>query len=398
MSGDSLVAEKTDQAVEILADEGVGLWLTYCRETAEIPEPCLPFLLGFDVVWPTMVAVAPSGEKHVVIGRHDAPNAEALGVYEVHPYDESLAEAVLSVLDAVDPEEIAVNYSDDDVTADGLTHGLYRRLTDLLDGTEYEGRLVSAESVVARLRGVKTDTERRRIRAAADRTLGLFDGMQGAWGPDWTEADVADWLHARMVDEGLDSAWSRDYCPTVHAGGASEVGHTKPGDLALPPGELLHLDFGVKVEGYAADLQRVFYRSGDGDDGEGPPADLRTAFEDVRAAIEAGKGRLESGVRGHEVDAVARELIVDRGHEEFQHALGHQVGRAAHDGGTLLGPEWDRYGDAPRREVREGEIYTVELGVDTDYGYVGLEEMVEITGDGAEYVVEPQTGFRLLDG
>ncbi|MFB6111463.1 MAG: M24 family metallopeptidase, partial [Halobacteriaceae archaeon] len=99
---------------------------------------------------------------------------------------------------------------------------------------------------------------------------------------------------------------------------------------------------------------------------------------------------------GHEVDAAARELITDRGWDPYEHALGHQVGRSAHDGGTLLGPEWDRYGDSVRRRVRPNEIYTLELGVDTDYGYIGQEEMVQITETGTEWVVDPQTEFRVL--
>lgn len=393
MSDPTIVREKSAQAHEVLADADVDCWLTFCRETDEMHEPCLPFILGFDVVWPTMVLFA-DGESHVIIGRHDAPNAEELGVHEVHPYDESLRETFLGILDDVDPGEIAVNYSRDDNTADGLSHGLMLRLRDLLDGTAHEGTLVGAGDVVRRLRGGKSPTERERIQAAAEESHRLLAAMADAWRPDWTEADVSDWLHDRMTEQGYGAAWSWDYCPTVHHGAESELGHTLPGDLTLPPGEVLHVDFGVRMDGYSADMQRV-YVHGDVDD---VPAELQAAFDDVRAAIERSKGVLEPGVAGHEVDGAAREEITDRGRPEFQHAVGHQVGRQAHDGGTLLGPLWDRYGDQPRGEVRVGEIYTLELGVETEWGYVGLEEMLWITEDGAEYAIPPQTEFRSLTG
>jgi len=68
------------------------------------------------------------------------------------------------------------------------------------------------------------------------------------------------------------------------------------------------------------------------------------AFDAVRAAIDAGTAAVEPGIAGHEADAMARETLTDRGYEGYAHTLGHQVGRHAHDGGTLLGPRWERYG------------------------------------------------------
>jgi Xaa-Pro aminopeptidase len=400
---DSLVAEKVEQAHEAVAQSDADLWLTFARETGDVAEPCLPYLLGFDVVWPAMVAV--TGDRSwVLLGRHDAPNAEALGVHEVEPYDESIAPAFEDLLDDVAPDALAVNYSRDDPVADGLTHGMYQRLVDLLDDSDHDPDLVSAEPIVSRVRGVKSPTEHERVADAAERTEAVFREMAAAWAPDWTEADVSRFCHDRMAERGYGAAWSYDYCPTVHAGGDAEVGHTLPGDRTVPPGELLHLDFGVVHEGYAADLQRVWVRpaedaAADTDTGDdGVPDDLRAAFEDVRAAIRAGVDALEPGAVGHEVDAVAREEITHRGWPAYQHGLGHQVGRTAHDGGTLLAPLWDRYGDQPRGQVRPDEIYTVELGVDTEFGYVGQEEMVRVVEDGTEFVVPPQRELRMLSG
>jgi Xaa-Pro aminopeptidase len=392
MPDETLIAEKVEQARDVVADADADAWLTFARETGDSPEPCLPYLLGFDVVWPSMVLVTPA-DSTVILGRHDAPNAESLGVHEVVGYDEGLAEHFGDWLDRVDPDAVAVNYDRDDPVADGLTHGLYLRLRELLDDADTEVELTSASPIIDRFRGQKTETERQRVQAAADETVAFFDDLQAAWGPEWTEADVSEYFHDKLDDAGYGSAWSWDYCPTVHAGGDAPVGHTLPGDRTVPPGEVLHVDFGVVKDGYAADLQRLFYRPVDGEE---PPADLRDAFEDVRAAIRAGHEALEPGVAGHVVDTAARQELTSRDWPAYEHAFGHQVGRNAHDGGTLLGPRWDRYGEAPKGEVRPGEIYTMELGVDTEWGYLGQEEMVRITHDGTEFVVEPQTALRTL--
>lgn len=380
----ALVAEKVAQARDVVAESDVDCWLIFCRETDAIAEPALPYVLGFDVVWPTAVVVGPD-DSDVILGRHDAPNAEQLAVHHVHPYDEGMGEELRAVLDRMEADRVAVNVDEDDNTADGLTHGMYRKLEKLIP----ERELVPGGDVVRRVRGIKSETEHVRIARAAATTEALLADAVEAWTPETTEAEFAEGLHARMRDRELGSAWAWDYCPTVHAGGAAEVGHTLPGDRTVPEGELLHVDFGVVTDGYAADLQRLYVY------GEAPSG-LKQAYLDVRAAIDAGHDVLEPGVTGHEVDTAAREALTDRGWPAFEHAFGHQVGRTAHDGGTLLGPEWERYGDAPRGEVRTGEVYTMELGVDTEWGYIGQEELVRITEDGTEWVVEPQTSLRSL--
>ncbi len=394
MDDQALIAEKVTAAREAVAEDEADCWLVFARETTEIPEPCLPYLLGFDVVWPTAVLVGPD-RSVVILGRHDAPNAEALGVHDVRPYDESIAGELRDALAEFDPDRIAVDVSEDDTVADGLTHGMYRRLEGIVEETPYEDAFVDAEAIVARVRGEKSERERERIETAARETERLLAEAVAAWTPAWTESDVSDFLHEALAAEGYGTAWSYDYCPTVHAGGDAPVGHTLPGDRTLPEGEVLHVDFGVTVGGYAADIQRLFYRPEEA--GEPIPEALQSAYEDVRAAIDAGAAVLEPGVEGRAVDAAAREELTDRGWPAYQHAFGHQVGRNAHDGGTLLGPEWDRYGDLPRRAVRTGEVYTMELGVETEYGYLGQEEMVLITEDAFEFVVDPQTELRRLD-
>ena len=381
----ALVSEKVEQAHDAVADSDADAWLLFCRETTETPDPSLPYVLGFDVVWPTAVVIG-TEESTVILGRHDAPTAEELGVHEVRPYDESIREDLRETLSAMDAETVAINFDRDDAVADGLTLGMFRKLEALLPEREF----VSAREVVADVRGIKSETEHERIEAAAGTTLDLLDSVVGEWTPETTEADVSDALHERMREAGYGSAWSWDYCPTVHAGGAAEVGHTLPGDRTVPEGELLHVDFGVVEEEYAADLQRVWVRAE-------PSEGLKQAFEDVRAAIDAGREELEPGAVGHRVDARARAELVARDRDLFDHALGHQVGRTAHDGGLLLGPEWERYGEAVEGEVRAGEVYTLELGLDTEWGYVGQEEMVRVTENGTEFVVEPQTELWRLD-
>ncbi len=77
--------------------------------------------------------------------------------------------------------KIAIDYSPDCAAADGLTHGNYLNLLALLKDTAFRKRLVSAEHVIARLRGRKSPDELHRSRTAImPITLDIYGrGRQG---------------------------------------------------------------------------------------------------------------------------------------------------------------------------------------------------------------------------
>ena len=98
------------------------------------------------------------------------------------------------------------------------------------------------------------------------------------------------------------------------------------------------------------------------------------------------------------MDDAARRALVDAGYPEPKYALGHQLGRTAHDGGTLLGPRWDRYGASPLGTVEAGNVFTLEYGVHVpDRGYVGLEEDVLVTESGVEWLSTPQRSLWVVE-
>jgi Xaa-Pro aminopeptidase len=155
------------------------------------------------------------------------------------------------------------------------------------------------------------------------------------------------------------------------------------------------MDFGVSSDDYCSDLQRVWYLLDDGE--EAPPEDVARAWRALWDSVDSGVAKLRPGVLGWEVDAAARESLVASGFPEPKYALGHQLGRTAHDGGTLLGPRWDRYGTAPLGRVEEGNVFTVEFGTAVPgRGYIGLEEDVLVTADGVEWLSTPQRELWLV--
>lgn len=395
----SLIREKLAQAAGLVAASDADVWLTFVRETSGHADPVLPFLVENGLTWESALMVGADGRKMAVVGNYDADPLSASGDWDqVVPYVRGIRDSLLAALALLIPASvakprIAVNFSEDDDKADGLTHGMYRRLERLLAGTRYEGGLVSAQEIVTSLRGRKTPTEIERMRAAIAQTDRLFDEVgQEIARVGITEQEIWRQVQARVDSRGLGYSWERAGNPIVNCGPASMIGHGVPSAaLALAPGQILHIDLGVLCDGYASDLQRCWYVGG-----AVPPA-VEDAFAAVTAAISAGAQALRPGAIGWEVDAAARRVVTAAGYAEYLHALGHQVGRMAHDGGGLLGPRWERYGRLPELPVEEGQVYTLELGVQVEgAGYLGIEEMVVVTATGCAFLSNRQeTIWRL---
>lgn len=381
-----LYHQKAAQAEALLAETGLDAWLIFVRESVIRPDPGIELVVGVEVTWDSAFIFGCDGQRVAIVGRYDVAGVRASGLFQtIIGYDESIRDHLVDALRRLDPLTIGLNYSLDDPTADGLTHGMFLHLCDLLAGTPFPARFVSAAPLLAKLRSRKTPAEVERIRAAVAVTEEIVNLVGQQIRPGVSEAQIAAFVHEEFRRRGLASAWAWDACPIVNSGPESEAGHGGPrDDIVVQPGHLVHIDLGVQLEGYCSDIQRTWHVRRPGE--AAPPPDVQRAFDTVVRAIEAGAAALRPGVRGYEVDAAARRVIVDAGYEEYRHALGHGLGRACHDGGPLLGPLWPRYGRTPEMQVEAGNVYTLELGVVTSAGYIGIEEDVLVTDEGVEFL------------
>jgi len=309
-------------------------------------------------------------------------------------YDQSIAAPLLGVLDQVKPRQIALNFSESDSAADGLSHGMYVTLTRYLGSAPYQ--LISAERLINALRGRKTPDELARIRQAVKTTEAVIDDITSLLKPGLSELAIAQAIQADFARRGVGPAWEAGHCPIVNCGAESSVGHAGPSaQVILQPDNLVHIDLGVVENEYVSDMQRLWYVLPK--DGR-VPEPVQKAFYTIRAAIEAAAKTLKPGAQGYEVDGVARKTITAAGYPEYQHALGHHIGRTAHDGGTLLGPRWERYGTAPEGIVEAGNVYTLEPSILLQgYGMIALEEDVLVTEHGLEWLGTPQTEIVVVE-
>jgi Xaa-Pro aminopeptidase len=386
----TIVQGKVKQAISILMELNIDAWMTFVRETTAGGDPILPLIYGHDLTWQTALILTKSGDSIALMGRLESETARRTGAYqEIIEYDEAIRQHLLDTIKRLNPHQIALNYSKNDVHADGLSLGMYQLFNDYFDSTKWKDRIISAEQIISALRGRKTRQEIERIKAAVKSTEEIYKKTIDYAQPGMTELDISNYMHNLVKKSGKEVAWELNHCPTINAGPDSAVGHVGPTDQRIEPGHILHFDFGVKQADYCSDIQRVVYFLAPGE--ISPPEEVNRAFNTVIHAIQSAVTAMKPGITGVEIDRISRDIITKAGYPEYKYGTGHHLGRTVHDGAGLLGPLWEKYGNTPNIPLEPGNVFTVEPGIMVPgFGYIGIEENVLVTEDGAEFLSTPQ--------
>jgi Xaa-Pro aminopeptidase len=388
--------EKISQIPDVLNELDIDLWLIIEKESGVLSDPVSDLIIGADATWLSFYFFFRSGKKLAIVGNLDIEKFRRLELFEeIFTYKSSPKEDLLKILQENNPSKIALDYSTNSPASDGLTYGRYLQLVKLLEETDFSSRFMSAEDIISKLRGRKSEEEVDRIQHAVDITLSLYDKVAEFAKPGQTEKDIAQFLIDERKKLGLLPSWEEEHNPAVFAGPQETGAHSGPTGNKLQRGHVFNIDFGVKYRDYCSDLQRTWYILRE--DETEPPEEVIKGFNTIKESIKLSFDAIRPGVTGVEIDTICRDYIVSQGYEEFPHALGHQVGRSAHDGGALLGPTWERYGNLPLTPLEEGQVFTIEPRLYLkEHGVVTIEEMIVITADGARWLSKPQEEIYLV--
>lgn len=390
----TLIREKHAQLDALLPALPADAWIVFCREGSD--HSTLLFA-GEAMVGLSAFVFTRRGDKVAIVADYDRMAIEAPGVFhDVLAYGrEGLSQHLRDVVGRLGPRSYALNHHVDDYLLDGLSVGLLRKLEQTLGDDSIGARAVSSAPVLEPLRARKTPEELRRITRAVELTQQLHAEAGRFMRSGMTERDVAEFIKRRQRELGVTHSFSDGAAVMT---GRAGLGHRSAGDAPITPGDTVVIDMGVYVEGYTSDVMHTYYVLGEGE--ETPPMTVQRRFEAAMAAVHRSVEAMRPGVRGHEVDAVARATLEEYGVPVYSHALGHQIGRTVHDGGTTLAPLGDRYGERGLGALVEGEVYTVEPVVhgvtDVDGHPIGPEQDVVVTADGARYLSVPQSALTLV--
>ncbi len=170
-------------------------------------------------------------------------------------------------------------------------------------------------------------------------------------------------------------------------GESSAYPHGLEHPRALEAGQVVLIDGGTSVHGYASDITRTVAF------GE-PSAEAVKVFNIVRDAQRRALEAARPGRKAGEIDGVARDYITAQGYgpgyKYFTHRLGHGIG--------LEGHEWPYLVKGSEVVLQPGMSFSNEPGI-YQYGKFGvrLEDIMVITEDGAQLLTPPARSLAISD-
>ena len=393
----NLDKDKLKTIYRCMNEQGVDAWLIVGRETAMNSEPILPVLGDMDFIIHTGLMFTADGKLHAVVSPLDIQGYLVMdGVDEVIEYV-TMEQGLTDLIKKLQPKNIALDYSDDPAS-DGLTYGQYRMLERAFANAGFTGEVLSAEKLVNKVRGMKPKPQIAKIEHATVEALKIFEAAASFIKKGTTSTDIFHFFQQTAFDKGYGMSWADSQCPGGFVGPEAPRGHMAPPTIEVGKGMLINVDYGVRIDGYVSDNQRMYYVLKDGEDDA--PAEVKKYFEQEKHAIRLALAAMKPGVTGFEVDKICRDYLVEEcGHPTFTHATGHMVGHECHDGGAILAPRFPRY-DRPElidTPLEVGNVFTIEPSFPTPYGVMAMEEMVVIGEDGVcRFLGAPQEELYLI--
>jgi len=218
---------------------------------------------------------------------------------------------------------------------------------------------------------VKTPAEIAILKRAAKATQTVFANALPYICAGATEREIAGLMEALALN--IKGVSGLAFTPIIASGPNGAQPHAEITDRSLEQGDLVTVDFGVMLGGYASDMTRTFLLGK-------VTEEKRRIYDSVKRSQAAGLAAAKAGMACAELDAVCRDIIKKDGFGEFFiHTTGHGIGTEVH--------EDPRLGNNSEAFLEAGMVVTIEPGIYIEgFGGVRIEDTVVITETGCEVI------------
>lgn len=363
-------------------------------------------LTGYYPVVGTALAIAAKDGQIVVVAPKDEKDlAENGWADEILTFEfgsltkiESIGEAVFGSLQkafenlGVLKGKIGYEFGAWSETASYSAMNLYAALMpDLLHRATPSAIIKSADSMLKKLRSVKTPNEVERIKISCRIAAKAFCKGAANVKSGMKESEVAAEFRAPLIADGIGFenvkradgfVWCMSGANSAQAAAAFAMSSAKQ----IGKNEFVLIHCNSYADGFWTDITRTFCL-GEIDDRK------MEIYEAIFAARRAALDAIKPNVSSSEVDFAARETLKSRGFgKEFLHQTGHGVGFAAinHNAAPRIHPVSDE-------KLQIGMVFNVEPAIYIEnYGGLRHCDVVTVTANGAEVLTDFQTRIEDL--
>lgn len=264
-------------------------------------------------------------------------------------------------------KKLTVLFEEDKIETVGIEDQVltYKEARDYMD-ISAKINWVGLGNKLEELRIIKTEDELRKLEMAEGIGDAAFSHILSIIKPGITELEIAAELEYFMKKNG---ALKTSFDSIIASGIHSSMPHAIPTTKKIEIGDFVTMDFGCMIDGYCSDMTRTIV--------VGKANEKQKEIYNIvlKAQLES-LAAVKAGIKGCEVDAIARKIIGEAGYGDcFGHGLGHSVGLFIH--------EDPRFSPTCNEMIRANTVMTVEPGIYVDgFGGVRIEDMIVVTEDG----------------
>jgi Xaa-Pro aminopeptidase len=318
-------------------------------------------------------ALLVSDARYTTQIKEECPGLE----FHIRPTGQNITQAAADVLNKLGTRSVGFESS-------YVTVAELETLRELAPTVTWKG----AKDRVERLRICKDASEIEQIREAIRIAERAFDAFRAMLRPEDTEKDLADRLEEYIRRFG---GTCSSFPSIVAAGDRSALPHAPPTRRQVGEADLLLVDWGASGRFYKSDLTRVLVtRKNSAFSHPSGQSKLYEIYGVVLSAQEQALRQIRPGIKAHDVDGAAREVIGNAGYGDFfGHGLGHGIGLQIHEAPALR----------PNSEttLEPGMVVTVEPGIYLpDWGGVRIEDDIVVTPDGCEILTSVTKDLQSL--
>lgn len=360
---DEMLKDRLDNVLPgLMRQANVDMWILISREYNE--DPLLKTFLPS--TWlsarrRTILVLTNQGREGIkaqAIARYDVGNVFSKAWDKEKQPDQM--QALMALIEQYQPNRIAINQSNHYGLADGLT-ATEKELLNRYLPKEYQQKLVSAESLAVAWLETRTKTELIHYQNLVALTKAIIN--QGFSNDvirprKTTLGDLVWWFRERTNELGLQT-W---FHPSIKIQRKyKKMAVSDDEELIIMPGDLLHVDFGLRYLGLNSDIQQHAYVLLP--EQSHPPSFLSAALQKGNELQDILTKQFKVGRSGNEILSRTRERALLAGLRPMVYS--HPIGFHGHAAGTTIGM-WDaQFGVAGSgdRLLHNNTAYAIELNV-----------------------------------